>query len=168
MSLILTVPERLAQMCYDASEETKSTHFTNVDQLDSIERPAWIIEIGAAEYPDFAVGDEEPKETYTAVLVGKDIGLGATNEYEQQAWRIVDATVKYFLARRQLQMSNQRGAFPAKRGSLDGVKTIRLSRTAITQSSRGAEENFWGCQITFEITEGYAYDEVLEVDGDTE
>lgn len=162
MSLILTVPERLALMCTDAHPSIVASYSEYVEQLDSLQAPAWVIEVGEGSYSGGAEGDADFTENYVLSLIGKPLGQGALAEYELQMRAIVDSTIRYFLRHSQLQFSNERaleGLAPLQ--PLNDIKHFTLRRSPATLSSKGVNENFWGTQLTLEIVGATQYTPVL-------
>lgn len=163
MTLLLTAPQRLAIMAKDASPLFKFSSDEFQETLDSLLRPAVLVEIGAADYPPIAQNVEEPTEEYSLTVIGMKYGQGARSEAETQLRVLVDALITYFFTRTQLQFTNDRSLEAAPLGPLLGVKWARLYRrelvTTVTRSE--GDGAFWGSTLNVRITAQVLAHEVL-------
>lgn len=148
---ILTVPERLAAMAFDSSSQIEYTAWTFQKTLDTLIRPAVIVEVDAAEYPAVAASIQMPVETYRLYLIGPKFGTGNDEaESELKVRTITDALLSYFHARPNLSMSNLLGRAPAALPALRGVRWGRMNRGPVNVLTRG-EDEFWGCDMTISV-----------------
>lgn|SRR5512138_1960070 len=166
MCLLTTVPPRLMQMAYDASESIVFTShlFDDTQTIDDIKRPAAILDmsVGGGDYPPNAAGVEEPTETYSLLIVGENYGQGGEGQAELELRQIVQDVVNYFIRHTQLQVSNQRGALPAPLPPLPGVMWMRVQRAPATRmGSQEGSGRFWGCILTLTVTEAVDALEVI-------
>lgn len=160
MTLITTVPARLALMLMDADEHIQfvGEGFQKNYESDT-QLPAWEIADGGTNYDLVAANIANPVDTYTATLItqkysaGMDDDTTRVNEYQTLTRSIMANTIEYFLKRPDLVFSDVRGvsttgALPA----LVGVKWAKISREP--EGIYGADEGFgrfWGGKLTFTV-----------------
>lgn len=152
MTGILTIPERLAQIAYDASTEVVTVAHIFQATIDSAERPAVLVEVADADYQQDGAGRTQHTENYNLLLFG-DLYEGVqmdAGEKELKVRRIADAIVTYLLASSQLQMIDQRGAVGQRLGAVPGVMWINVRRGMAGAMTKG-EQPFWGCEINVTV-----------------
>lgn len=163
--ILLTLPERIALCAYDASTLIRFTAHTRQSTLDSLKRPAVLVEPNEGDYPPYAAGVGDVTETFLLSVIGQKYGQGAKTdaEAEVELRTVANHLAMYFFRRTQLQMSNQRSAQPAALGPLAGVKWIHLSRrTFETTAERDPGEGaFWGTEFTLAVSINVQQLEVL-------
>lgn len=160
MTLITTIPQRLALMLMDADENIQYVGEGFQKNYDAdIQLPAWEISDGGSNYDIIAANIVNPVDTYTATLITQKYGTGVdddttrVSEYQTLTRSILKNTVEYFLKRPDLVFSDTRGvsttgALPALRG----VKWVKLSREP--EGIYGSDEGFgrfWGGKLTFTV-----------------
>lgn len=160
MTLITTVPQRLALMLMDADEHIKFVAEGFQKNYDAdIQLPAWEISDGGSNYDIIAANIANPVDTYNAQLITQKYGTGVdddttrVSEYQTLTRSILQNTVEYFLKRPDLVFSDVRGvsttgALPALRG----VKWCKISREP--DGVYGGDEGFgkfWGGKLTFTV-----------------
>lgn len=138
-------------MALDSSDLIAYTAWTFQKTLDTLIRPAVIVEVDAAEYPAGAASIQTPVETYRLYLIGPKYGTGNDEaESELKVRTIVDSLLSYFHARPNLSMSNLLSRAPAALPSLSGVRWGRMNRGPVNILTRG-EDEFWGCDMTISV-----------------
>lgn len=162
MSLILTAPERLALMAYDASTLVRFTNYWFTEQVDDDMRPAVLVEVGEGDFPGTASNVEAPVETYELSIIGQTFaGADGNQQHEAEVRRVSSDIVNYFFKRTQLQFSNQRSRSGyTELGPLVGVQHARIRRGLINAMTKADMPPFWGCQITVTVTE---FAEAMEI-----
>ena len=158
MSLIMTLPKRLAMMLKDCNENIVEAYYLHQDNLDYVERPSWIITSGEATYSvgsNTSADQAEVEESYELFLVGEPI-KGVDQEYgyyEEQTRKIANDAIIYLLRHPNLQFSNSRGLEDDTLPNLEGVLWMRpQSRSPIAiQTREGIEEQFWGFSISINV-----------------
>jgi len=153
--LLLDAPQRIADMAYDSSSLIRFTAHLRQSSLDSLKRPAVLVEANDAEYPPTAAGIEKPTETFILSVVGQKYGVGAPGAAELELRQVAHDLAVYFWRRSQLQFSNLRGAKSSELPPLTGVESSRLSRRSfVTTVTRGedGEGSFWGTEFTLTLT----------------
>lgn len=160
---ILTAPERLAKMLIDADSRIVAAYAWTQKSVDMIERPAWLIFVGDASFPQDTSEQEQVQQNYQLEYVGENFDTGYAEEYEKLARQAAYNTVQYLLGHNQMQMSNQRGVFPEPLEPLDYIISVKLNtRSAITLMSRDAvDQAYWGFTIDITVTEMLDYDYVI-------
>lgn len=150
MTGILTVPQRLALMVYDASPLIRYTTDVFQEKLDDVQRIAGLIEIAEAEYPPIAAGVEKAQERYDIALIGDKYGQGADEAAERALREAADAVIMYLLKRTQLQFPNLRNRTDVTAaGALTGVEIARVQRRGIVNNmTRGETTGFWGTVLS--------------------
>lgn len=152
MTVIMTAPARLALMMYDCHPSIRGTYYTHQDSIDQIVRPAFLITVEDASFPQFSSEQEQVEENYQIAYIGETFGAGQANEYELRAREVSEAACLYLLQRPNLQFGNLRARtdITTQRG-LAGVLSHTFSRSAITLFERdGVDVAFWG--FTIDIT----------------
>lgn len=159
MTVLLTAPARLALMLVDAHVDVVSAYSTWQDDIDTIQRPAWLIthQGGEALRPEGAVSSDLFSESYRLEFFGKMFGMGLEDEYELQARSIVASTIDYFRRHPQLQFSNERGLEAAGLPVLQGVQWINLQFSPVTLYKQAEDDAFWGGVMTINITGRVGY-----------
>lgn len=160
MTLITTVPARLALMLMDADENIKrAAEGFQKNYEGDLDLPAWEVADGGTNYDLVAANIANPVDTYTATLITAKYGTGMdddttrVNEYQTLTRSIMQNTVEYFLKRPDLVFSDVRGvsttgALPA----LVGVKWVKISREPEgIYGSDDAFGKFWGGKLTFTV-----------------
>lgn len=151
MTFLLSAPERLVLMIKDATNEAHLVTDEFVESIDGVIRPAVLVEEDGGEYPPTASNLSYPTEPYTILVVGQNAGSDGNRQYQLEVRRITHAVVQYLMRHNQLQMSNERSLQPASLPSLAGVMHTHLRRGAVMLATRGAQDAFWGCEITLTI-----------------
>ena len=143
-------------LAYDASPLIRFTAHTRQATLDTIKRPAVLIEANEGDYPPRSAGLAEPTETFLLSVIGQKYGNGAKSdaEAELELRRVSRDIATYFFARTQLQCSDQRGLAGGALGPLRGVKWCQLTRrTFVTTVTREENEGtFWGTEFSLTVT----------------
>jgi len=154
--LILELPERIALCAYDASTLIRFTAHTRQATLDTLKRPAVLIEANEGDYPPRSAGLAEPTETFLLSVIGQKYGQGSKvdAEAELEVRRVAHDIAVYFFKRTQLQFSDQRGENGGALGPLRGVKWCQLTRrTFVTSVTREENEGtFWGTEFSLTVT----------------
>lgn len=156
MTVIETVPQRLAIMGVDADARIRYATPYFAEQIDSGLRPAIVVEVGEADYPAVTAGMEQGIEAFRVLLIGdKYSERGENNQAEKLTRGIVANLSRYYARCTQLQFHNLRGLESTPLGPLAGVKWARMKRGGVGPVSRpDGEGDFWGCEfnITVEFT----------------
>ena len=162
MSLVMTAPERLSLMAYDASVLIRFTNHWFTEQVDDDMRPAVLVEVGEGDFPPTASNVEAPVETYELSVIGQTLaGADGNQQHEAELRQVTADLVHYFVKRSQLQFSNQRSRTGyTELGPLVGVQRARIRRGLINAMTKGEMQPFWGCQLTVTVTE---FKEAFEV-----
>ena len=167
MTLILTVPPRLAIMAADSTPLIKDSSDEFQKSLDTAVRPFVLVEIGSGEYPAVAAGTEEPIETFEMTIIGPKFGQGAKGDAEHELRQVTAALITYFQRHPSLQFSNTLRRQPAPLGALSGIKWARLYMReycgVVTRSEPGMEP-FWGTKLSFHCIEAISAQEEIVID----
>lgn len=163
MTLILTAPERLSFLCLDIDARIKYAFWTMQHNLDLAKRPAFLIKIDEASFPQVANSIVEPDETYVIDYIGQQFDQGEANTYELMTREIAYKTFHYFFGRTQLQFTNTLARQPAQLTALNGVKWARMTRRSPVNimTGNGITEPFWGFSYSITLTEGIRVNEQL-------
>lgn len=169
MTLILTVPARLALMLYDADTHIVKSFEGHQKAIDPLmQMPAWEVSDGGGNYDTASSQVWNPQETYTATLIVAQYGEGVRdertfiNQYETATRGIMHNTVRYFLARPDLVFSDDRNSGAGRLAALVGVKFSKISRDpcAIYGNDDGSGK-FYGAKLTFTIIEELVVKRIL-------
>lgn len=178
MSLILTLPNRLALCLKDCHPAVKNAYPYTEENLDYLKRPCFLVGAGEERFLyDESASEQTYYDTTTQVdFVGEPftaVDRDYNHHYEVIAREIAAAAVLYLLKRPQLQFSNLRGdAALEQLPPLAGVLWCRPdSRSTVTLMQRGGiEEAFWG--FTLSLTSRCMFteneDEIIIQEGDEE
>lgn len=165
---ILTTPERLAQMMLDCHESVVAAYHYTQEAIDQIERPCFLIFIEDASLENVTVDQEVVSQGYSIAYVGQPFtGTGDftfSQEYEELARIVAEASLTYLLEHPQMQLSNDRALFGSDPlVGLAGVQQLVVnSRSGVTLFSReGVEADaFWGFTIDITVKEQIIYETV--------
>lgn len=167
MTLILTIPQRLAIMAADSTPLIKDASDEFQKSLDTAKRPFVLVEIGSGEYPGVAAGTEEPIETFEMTLISSKAGQGAKGDAEKELRVLTDALIAYFQKHTSLQFPNNLKRQPAALGALSGVKWSRLFMRdycgLVVRGDVGIEP-FWGTKFSFRCIEAISAQEEIVID----
>ena len=164
---ITTTPERLAYMLIDCDEAIVAGYPYTQNSIDQLERPCWLIFVEDAAYPKTTVDEELVEQSYSLAYVGEVFSSDSYNdyssEYELQARRVAENSIRYLFSHPNGQMTNDRGIFPEAQGSLDSLQQIRVDgRSSVALYSREGVEGdaFWGFTIDITCIEQMIYETV--------
>src|SRR5689334_5449858 len=106
MTLILTVPDRLAIMCEDVDNRIVKAFKYVPNDIDQAMRPAFLVKVDEATFPQVANSVVEPEETYVMDYIGQKYQAGEDDVWEKLTREIADKFFTYFFGRTQLQFTN--------------------------------------------------------------